>query len=139
MGPAQRQLELMLLRSLAAQHGHGLDVDGMSYEELLQRFGDRRPRPAASQIIHALPTRTITEADVRRAQESAAAGGDSSGDGRASCLVCLENFNAGDEVKTLPCLHMFHTACIDEWLANSGVCPVCKFRVDEQQEHNQAA
>src|SRR5690606_4466087 len=117
MMPPQQQLEMMFLRSLAAQHGHAGDVDSMSYDELLQRFGDRRPQPAAAQAIAALPTRVFTEADVRRAQQqqqqvepSSTDGGD--GDDRISCLVCLENFNVGEEVKTLPCLHTFHTAFI---------------------------
>lgn len=45
-----------------------------------------------------------------------------------TCSVCLEQVNAGEHVRTLPCLHQFHVNCIDPWLRQQGTCPVCKFR-----------
>ena len=42
-----------------------------------------------------------------------AEGGDSeSGD----CRVCLTDFKAGERLRTLPCCHIYHVDCIDEWL-----------------------
>jgi len=35
-------------------------------------------------------------------------------------------FGDGDELRMLPCLHVFHVACIDEWLGISHECPLCK-------------
>lgn len=29
-------------------------------------------------------------------------------------------------MKLLPCMHMYHQACIDAWLERSHVCPVCQ-------------
>ena len=29
----------------------------------------------------------------------------------------------------MPCLHFFHTECIDKWLCNSRLCPICKFDI----------
>jgi hypothetical protein len=48
-----------------------------------------------------------------------------------SCSVCVSEFECEDEVKTLPCLHMFHTSCIDCWLREKPVCPVCLINVIE--------
>ncbi|KAK8501575.1 hypothetical protein V6N12_057906 [Hibiscus sabdariffa] len=45
-----------------------------------------------------------------------------------TCSVCLEQVNAGDLIRSLPCLHQFHANCIDPWLRQQGTCPVCKFR-----------
>lgn len=44
----------------------------------------------------------------------------------SSCTVCLEDFQEGRLVRVLPCLHTYHVACIDEWLTESRICPVCK-------------
>eukprot|EP00252_Welwitschia_mirabilis_P011926 TRINITY_DN2651_c0_g1_i1.p1 TRINITY_DN2651_c0_g1~~TRINITY_DN2651_c0_g1_i1.p1 ORF type:complete len:286 (+),score=48.92 TRINITY_DN2651_c0_g1_i1:266-1123(+) len=46
-----------------------------------------------------------------------------------TCSVCLEQVNDGELVRSLPCLHQFHVACIDPWLRQQATCPVCKFRV----------
>ncbi|KAF4663957.1 hypothetical protein FOL47_005476 [Perkinsus chesapeaki] len=43
---------------------------------------------------------------------------------RGSCAVCMDSLQAGEEVRTLPCLHRYHVACIDEWLKSSPTCPM---------------
>mmetsp|Transcript_10023 Transcript_10023/g.22772 ORF Transcript_10023/g.22772 Transcript_10023/m.22772 type:complete len:218 (+) Transcript_10023:580-1233(+) len=42
------------------------------------------------------------------------------------CMVCLEAFAAGENLRTLPCLHRYHQSCVDEWLSRSRECPICK-------------
>lgn len=43
------------------------------------------------------------------------------------CSICVDDFLPTDQVKQLPCLHVFHTKCIDVWLAEHDVtCPVCR-------------
>jgi hypothetical protein len=40
------------------------------------------------------------------------------------CAICLEYFQVGEMVWTIPCFHLFHKACIDPWLATKAICPV---------------
>ena len=42
------------------------------------------------------------------------------------CAICLEEFCRGEEVRTIPCSHTFHSKCIDPWLKQKAICPVCK-------------
>jgi len=44
----------------------------------------------------------------------------------SSCAVCLEQYQVGETVRTIPCFHTFHATCIDPWLAQRAECPVCK-------------
>ncbi|CAM9503438.1 unnamed protein product, partial [Hapterophycus canaliculatus] len=45
-----------------------------------------------------------------------------------SCIVCFGDYAYGEELCRLPCLHVYHAKCIDEWLdgPNHGWCPLCK-------------
>ena len=40
----------------------------------------------------------------------------------------------GADVRTLPCLHTFHSACAEEWLRKKKVCPLCQFQIDGPSE-----
>ncbi|EKX48676.1 hypothetical protein GUITHDRAFT_45358, partial [Guillardia theta CCMP2712] len=46
-----------------------------------------------------------------------------------SCSICLVDYEVGDDVRMLPCLHAYHKACADEWLKCSHSCPVCKTNI----------
>jgi len=45
----------------------------------------------------------------------------------ATCHICLDDYEFGDDLRTLPCGHFFHMCCVDEWLKEkSSCCPVCR-------------
>ena len=50
------------------------------------------------------------------------------------CAICLENIPVGTTVRVLPCRHVFHEGCIENWLFGDhgrrnckSTCPICKF------------
>ncbi|CAL1413872.1 unnamed protein product [Linum trigynum] len=43
------------------------------------------------------------------------------------CAICLEDYDGGEPCRIMPvCKHMFHVACIDDWLRIKIACPVCR-------------
>lgn len=54
--------------------------------------------------------------------------------GDKQCSVCLDKFKKGEEVKMLPCHHMFHDGCIRPWFSSNTKCPNCRFDLNEHFE-----
>lgn len=54
-----------------------------------------------------------------------------------TCPICLEDFIPRETtVRSLPCHHIYHPACIDPFLLdNSSLCPVCKAQVVAQEQN----
>ncbi|XP_041033181.1 RING finger protein 11a isoform X2 [Carcharodon carcharias] len=46
------------------------------------------------------------------------------------CVICMMDFVYGDPIRFLPCMHIYHMECIDEWLMRSFTCPSCMEPVD---------
>lgn len=49
--------------------------------------------------------------------------------GRATCPICIVDFEEGDDIRVLPCegKHRFHPECVDQWLLElSSSCPICR-------------
>ncbi|OAQ34306.1 hypothetical protein K457DRAFT_68074 [Linnemannia elongata AG-77] len=48
------------------------------------------------------------------------------GDG-SKCLVCMSDYEEGEDMRALGCKHGFHQECIDKWLTTgANKCPVCR-------------
>lgn len=83
-----------------------------------------RSNPAQGSDIAALPTRKL----------AAAHGTDMQLGEQTKCLICLDHFADGDDVKTLPCLHFYHQRCVDQWLRMDNSCPVCKTPIGQTMQ-----
>lgn len=53
------------------------------------------------------------------------------------CCICMEKFHDGsDNITPLShnTRHIFHTKCIEEWLKNNNVCPICRTEIKPEEE-----
>ncbi|XP_032943587.1 E3 ubiquitin-protein ligase RNF165 isoform X2 [Rhinolophus ferrumequinum] len=48
------------------------------------------------------------------------------------CTICLSVLEDGEDVRRLPCMHLFHQLCVDQWLAMSKKCPICRVDIETQ-------
>ncbi|TDG40016.1 hypothetical protein AWZ03_013562 [Drosophila navojoa] len=46
------------------------------------------------------------------------------------CVICMVEFCVDEAVRYLPCMHIYHVHCIDDWLIRSLTCPSCLEPVD---------
>lgn len=42
-----------------------------------------------------------------------------------ACCICFEPYYTGMHMQMLPCNHIYHYECIDEWRKKSNTCPIC--------------
>lgn len=88
-------------------------------------MGRMRGRVRAA-VAAGRPGLTEEEVNTLDAFVYAEADAAAAGDGPDSCAVCLGEFQLGEDMRRLYCRHVFHKACIDEWLQLQRVCPLCK-------------
>lgn len=95
-----------------------LDIDNMSYEELLaleERMGT---------VNTAVPEEALTKCLEKGIFEGAT---DCRGDeDDIKCCICQEEYTDGEEIGRLSCDHRYHIDCIHQWLSLKNWCPICK-------------
>lgn len=98
-----------------------LDIDNMSYEELLaleERIGS---------VSTGLTEETISRCLKRVVFSSDGAVADLNyPESEVKCCVCQEEYEEGEELGRLSCDHSYHSPCIKQWLLQKNQCPVCK-------------
>lgn len=47
------------------------------------------------------------------------------------CSICRDPLELDETAKKIVCAHVFHQACIDQWLMNANTCPLCRIVVDQ--------
>ncbi|KAL7127519.1 hypothetical protein ABFS83_14G258600 [Erythranthe nasuta] len=94
-----------------------LDVDNMSYEELLaleDRIGNVCTGLNEEKIMGGLKQRKYVAASAEDQAQT------------EPCSICREEYNDGEDLGTLECEHDFHKDCIKQWLMQKNLCPICK-------------
>ncbi|KAK3694620.1 hypothetical protein B0T22DRAFT_75990 [Podospora appendiculata] len=110
--------------------------DGSPPTSPISTLSPRAPRPAklgrsSWGRSDSLVTTTLTARVVpisEKGLETPFAASTVATDYQPTCTICLEHFqNRVTIIRELPCGHIFHVACIDEFLSeNSSLCPLCK-------------
>jgi len=94
--------------------------------QIMEQGNSSRPVPATEDVMEKLQREVLEEGSTLLEQD---------------CAVCKEQFSLTTEdpddqvIITLPCKHPFHEGCIMPWLKSSGTCPVCRFQLVPQPEH----
>nr|ABK26550.1 unknown [Picea sitchensis] len=62
------------------------------------------------------------------ASSSSSSCSDGDNNGVCGCVVCLRKFHGGEEIRSLPCGHVFHRNCVDKWVLDyeNMACPLCR-------------
>lgn len=94
-----------------------LDVDDMSYEELLaleEQIGNVSTGLSEAEIFWRIKWyRHITFLSSSPKEEDI-------------CGICLDEYIEGQDIGELDCCHKFHHDCIKKWLMQKNTCPMCK-------------
>lgn len=98
-----------------------LDIDNMSYEELLaleEQMGTVSTALSEEAVSNCLKKSTYRSSFTLR--------GISRQVDDVKCCICQEEYVIGEEIGSLPCQHRFHVECIRQWLRLKSWCPICK-------------
>lgn len=58
--------------------------------------------------------------------------------GPEKCTICLSDFEDQEDVRRLPCMHLFHIECVDQWLPNNKRCPICRVDIEAKNNSDQS-
>ncbi|XP_019095492.1 PREDICTED: RING-H2 finger protein ATL80 [Camelina sativa] len=76
---------------------------------------EHKPKPLKKEILKSLPKLTLSSRECAVTVRV------------CRCVICLEDYVAGDVVRVLPqCGHEFHAICIDKWFQLGSTCPSCR-------------
>lgn len=134
-GGASRAIGREQSRRAAGEREIGLDVGHLALQPIIDRFL-RDSLQSHGAVRGGISQRGLNERQInnlytykynRKIQEMEDSTDD---DGHEKqCIICFEQFENDQEVKSLPCIHTYHKFCIDKWLRSHNSCPVCKNRV----------
>ena len=93
-------------------------------EQVMQMMRNRGEHPTDQAILNELPETQID--DVTKLDPE-----------KKNCVICLGDFKNGDKATVLPCIHLFHSYCIQNWLKTKNCCPICKYRLTGENLNSQ--
>ncbi|KAL7830962.1 hypothetical protein SRHO_G00304640 [Serrasalmus rhombeus] len=92
------------------------DIDEQLSPEAWASIGKDRHPPSNSRKLHG-------KQDEEEGAEE---------DTEEKCTICLSILEEGEDVRRLPCMHLFHQLCVDQWLLTNKKCPICRVDIEAQ-------
>ncbi|XP_057505059.1 uncharacterized protein LOC130788438 [Actinidia eriantha] len=125
--------QLLALETNLFLCGHGfydqhrdmrLDIDNMSYEELLAL--EEKMGIVSTALSEDALSKCLERSIHQPMPPKEGASGCSRDEDDIKCSICQEEYAFGDEVGRLECEHGYHVVCINHWLRLKNWCPICK-------------
>ncbi|XP_058761552.1 uncharacterized protein LOC131634942 isoform X2 [Vicia villosa] len=101
-----------------------LDIDDMSYEELLAL--EERMGTVSTALSEEALSNSVKKSVYESTPSDDAADCVDEDNNEIKCCICQEEYVVGDEIGRLQCTHKYHVDCIQEWLRLKNWCPMCK-------------
>ncbi|XP_058771462.1 uncharacterized protein LOC131644867 isoform X2 [Vicia villosa] len=101
-----------------------LDIDDMSYEELLAL--EERMGTVSTALSEEALSNSLKKSVYESTPSDDAADCVDEDNNEIKCCICQEEYVVGDEIGRLQCTHKYHVDCIQEWLRLKNWCPMCK-------------
>ncbi|CAK9115868.1 unnamed protein product [Durusdinium trenchii] len=110
-----------VLAQLVSGGVSGVPVVAAPRPELIPNFLAREPENADV-------TRLLAEVPVFALETKA----------EEPCVVCREEIQVGQLCRRLPCFHLFHRGCIDQWISVKATCPLDNLKLEDMlsQQHS---
>ena len=134
-----RMLALAGVGDPADETDEGVDVDGMTYEELTE-LGEHigvQSKGASAEAVASLTRFTVGESNAFGTEKkpNQTSERDENLENLESCAVCCMGFERGDACLGMPrCGHAYHAECLEPWLAENKCCPLCKTEIEAEAE-----
>jgi hypothetical protein len=92
-------------------------VNNVPNQNVDQAINPGKAPPASVRVLQNLPVVKVTSDDLLEETNK-------------ECLICLEEQKIGSMACKLACGHLYHRACLTDWLKRHCTCPVCRFELE---------
>lgn len=113
-GPQEQKLPINIKRSFVPFESINIFDFNQVHETL-----NKKDNPTDADILAELPETEIGDISLLDPE-------------RRKCIICSVDLKSGEKATMLPCIHMFHSFCIQEWLRTKNFCPVCNYKLTNE-------
>lgn len=118
-GPGGAQIDPTLIENLfgPGYGGGGFGGDFPMGGAAAAPVETRNSAPPTSQAtLRTLPRIKVSANDIEKNESN-------------ECSICLDELILGQPALRIPCGHLYHEDCVNDWLKKSNECPVCRFEL----------